>query len=65
MKSKIVKDKPNFDYTIRVKAFNYEDVMDQERLKKMIVDKDSVEYNITKTIVKTIFDTMTNANALF
>ena len=65
MNSKIVKNEPDFNYTIKVKAYNYEDIMNQERLQKMIGNDESVEVNIVKTITTTIFDTMTNANNLF
>ena len=65
MNSKIVKNEPDFNYTIKVRAYNYEDIMNQERLQKMIGNDESVEVNIVKTITTTIFDTMTNANNLF
>ena len=65
MNSKIVKDESDFNYTIKVRAYNYEDIMNQERLQKMTGNDESVEVNIVKTITTTIFDTMTNANNLF
>ena len=65
MNSKIVKNEPDFNYTIKVRAYNYEDIMNQERLQKMTGNDESVEVNIVKTITTTIFDTMTNANNLF
>ena len=65
MNSKIVKNEPDFNYTIKVRTYDQKDIMQQKRLQKMSGNYESVEYNIVKTITTTIFDTMTNANNLF
>ena len=39
--------------------------MQQDRLKKMISKPYTLVHNKVKTMTQTIFDTMTNANALF
>jgi hypothetical protein len=63
-----IPDQPVFNATIKVRVQKFNDVMDRRILEKVLMSKDkdlSVTYNISKTMTKTIHDTMTNANGLF
>ena len=64
MKSKIISDDPDFSRTIKVKCYDFENVLNFERLKKIIDarkrkeehklhGKDGVACNISKTMAQT------------
>lgn len=56
---------PVFDATIKVRVYKFNDVLCMKNLAKAINNEKSVHLNLTKTMSKTIFDTMTNANQIF
>lgn len=73
MKSNNISYDPDFSRTIKVKCYDFEEVLNFKRLKNIIYLRkhkalygiDDVVCNISKTMTQTIFDTMTNANNLF
>ena len=70
MQCEAVPDHPVFDATLEVRIFRFEDVLNRDRLAKVLRDTQAsqaqnVTFNLVKTMSKTILDTMTNANQLF
>jgi hypothetical protein len=63
-----VPEMPVFDATIEVRVFKFKDVLNRHSLANALREgntDNSVTHNLTKTMTKTIFDTMTNANLMF